>query len=463
MEWRRGRLRLAALGQPLSRMFYLKNFKNFAEAELDDERPVTLLIGPNGAGKSNLIEAVELLSFLAAGHPLHEVTDLERGGGLEVRGGLDACASFGHDTFTLGHHSRILPLDGGYEVDYQITVRVGNERRIVGESLRIEGRHIPIFEILPAIHRAASADNEVRYDNRARGKNKPVASVAADRSALSQYARFASKDTKLSHTLAAINAVLKALETPAVFDPVPSRMREYQQNTQHRLARDGFNISPALYQLHTFAVTPPRRGTSEKPEVVGMGWGDSVARILKRIAQLPDEPFKSFEFFTTKTGDVLFGFNTLHSNGTITARVLSDGTLRALGILTALETSPKGSQLVLEEFDNGVHPSRTHILSEALFECAELRKLHVLATTHNPATLNALTAEQIDGVLLVVPDAAKKFARLLPIKELPGYIEFVEQGRLGDLITRRVYERHLGTDYEGERKKDIEEWLEALP
>ena len=43
-----------------------------------------------------------------------------------------------------------------------------------------------------------------------------------------------------------------------------------------------------------------------------------------------------------------------------------------------------------EEFDNGVHPSRTHILSEALFECAELRKLHVLATTHNPAKANAI-------------------------------------------------------------------------
>ena len=103
------------------------------------------------------------------------------------------------------------------------------------------------------------------------------------------------------------------------------------------------------------------------------------------------------------------------------------------------------------------------MLLRALFECAALRKLHVVATTHNPATLNALTAEQIDGVLLVVPDAAKKFAQLLPLKELPGYIEFVEQGRLGDLITRRVYERHLGADYEGKRQKKMTEWLEALP
>ncbi len=49
-------------------MFYLRNFKNFAAAELDLDQSATLLVGPNGSGKSNLIEAVELLSFLAAGH-----------------------------------------------------------------------------------------------------------------------------------------------------------------------------------------------------------------------------------------------------------------------------------------------------------------------------------------------------------------------------------------------------------
>jgi len=444
-------------------MFYLKNFKNFAEAELDDERPVTLLIGPNGAGKSNLIEAVELLSFLAAGHPLHEVTDLGREGSLEVRGGLDACASFGHDTFILGHRSRILPLDGWYEADYQIAVRVGKEPRIIGESLRIHGRETPIFEVLPGNQAAASADNQVRYDNNARGVNKPVASVAADRSALSQYARFASGNRKLPHTMVVIDAVLKALKAPAVFDPIPKLMRNYERDTETQLARNGFNISPVLSRLHRILhkrVVSPKTG---QVGVVRIDRRDLAARILKRIAQLPDEPFQSFDFITTKAGDVMFGFKTPHSDKPIIARVLSDGTLRALGILTALETSPKGTHLVLEELDNGVHPSRVHLLSEALFDCAERHGLHVLATTQNPATLNALTAEQLDGVLLVVPDAAKKFARLLPIKELPGYIEFVEQGRLGDLITRRVYERHLSADYEGERKKDIEEWLEALP
>ena len=444
-------------------MFYLRHFKNFAEAELDDERPVTLLIGPNGAGKSNLIEAVELLCFLAAGHPLHEVTDLGREGGLEIRGGLDACASYGHDTFTLGYRTKIQS-EGEYSlVQYEITVRVGEEPRIFDEWLRIEGRKVPLFEVYSSTAFAASADNQVRYDNNDRGPTKPTVSVAADRSALSQYVRFASGNKKLPQTLEIVDTVLNALKAPAVFDPVPKLMREYQRDTEGRLARNGYNISSVLWRLHNKVVNPSVLDETGRPLITGMSWGDSIARILKRIGQLPDEPFQSFDFITTKAGDVMFGFNTPHIDHTISVRVLSDGTLRALGILTALETSPKGGHLILEELDNGVHPSRVHILAEALFDCADLHKLHVLATTHNPATLNALTAEQLGSVLLVVPDAPKKFARLLPIKELPGYIEFVEQGRLGDLITRRVYEQHLGADYEGKRQKKMTEWLEALP
>ena len=444
-------------------MFYLRNFKNFAEAELDDCRPVTLLIGPNGAGKSNLIEAVEMLSFLATGHPLHEVTDIRRGGGLEVRGGLDACATFGHDTFTLGHRSKV-SVDGEYrEADYSISVRVGKEPRIVSESLRIQGRDKPVFEVSPSPIRG-SADNTVYYDEHyPRRRKKRPSWTAADRSALSQYSRFAYQDKKLPETLQIVDAILSELAAPAVFDPIPSVMRNYERETEGRLARNGFNISPVLYQLCRNSDKPMSDLAEIDFTLETTALDDRTAPILRRIAQLPDEPFQGFDFITTEAGDVMFGFKTAHSETPITARVLSDGTLRALGILTALETSRKGTHLVLEELDNGVHPSRVHLLSEALFDCAKRHGLHVLATTQNPATLNALTAEQIGGVLLVVPDAAKKFARLLPINELPGYIEFVEQGRLGDLITRRVYERHLGADYEGGRKKDVEDWLEALP
>jgi predicted ATPase len=70
-------------------MHNFENFKGFAKAELELSKPFTILIGPNGAGKSNVIEAIELLSFIAYGGPLHEITDLGRGNyGLQIRGSL---------------------------------------------------------------------------------------------------------------------------------------------------------------------------------------------------------------------------------------------------------------------------------------------------------------------------------------------------------------------------------------
>jgi hypothetical protein len=444
-------------------MFYLKHFKNFESAEINYEQPVALLVGPNGAGKSNLIEAMELLAFIANGSPLHEITDFGREGGLEVRGGLDACSSHGQDTFTLGHRSTISTPTGNHEAHYEISIRVAKEPRIAGEFLKISGRDIPIFEVLASDEESASADNQVRYDNNARGKYKPTTSVAADRSALSQYSRFALGNKKLPETLAVIDAVLSALVAPSVFDPLPRLMRNYERTTETRLARNGFNISPVLFSLCQQRLVRTLDSKTNKWTLKPVNQKSVAERILKRIQQLPDEPFTAFDFIRTKTRDVMFGFKTPYDEKSVTARILSDGTLRALAILTALETSPAGQRLILEEFDNGVHPSRVQVLSEALFECAVRNKLRVVATTQNPATLNALSDDQYNSVLFVVHDPGQKFARLLPLTELPGYIEFMEQGRLGDLITRRIYERHLANDYEGERKNEIEQWLANLP
>jgi energy-coupling factor transporter ATP-binding protein EcfA2 len=245
-------------------MFYLRNFKNFVEEDLEFDQPTTLIIGPNGSGKSNLIEAVELLSFLASGHSLHEVTDIGREGHIEIRGGLEACAKIGNEQFTLGYkggvaiHDAVVPSN----VTYEITVKVRPEPRIVGETLKVEGRNIPIFEILLPEGDTASADNQVRYDNNARGANKPVESIAADRSALSQHSRFAHGNKDLPASLAVVEGVLATLAAPSVFEPIPKLMRGYERRTETQLSRNGYNISPVLFSL---AIDRP----AMKPEAGG--------------------------------------------------------------------------------------------------------------------------------------------------------------------------------------------------
>lgn len=267
----------------------------------------------------------------------------------------------------------------------------------------------------------------------------------------------------MPETLALIDVLLARLDPPSVIDPIPKLMRGFARRTETQLARNGYNISPVLLDLWMEKPVATRDSVGKLQRQM-VHRREVLQRLLKRIAQLPDEPFAAFDFIRTKkSGDVMFAFKSGARGETIDARLVSDGTLRALAILTALEISAAGSRLVLEELDNGVHPSRVPVLAEALFECAERNRLHVLATTHNPATMNALREEQLNSVILVVSGGKDGTARLIRLRELPGYVDFIERGRLGDLVTRRIYQQHLAAGYEDGRQAEIEGWVNSLP
>ena len=62
-------------------------------------------------------------------------------------------------------------------------------------------------------------------------------------------------------------------------------------------------------------------------------------------------------------------------NADYDATLLSDGTLRVLATAAAILSAPEGSLVVIEEIDNGVHPSRAGRLLERLSRAARKRDL----------------------------------------------------------------------------------------
>jgi predicted ATPase len=224
-------------------------------------------------------------------------------------------------------------------------------------------------------------------------------------------------------------------------------MRGYERITGQPLARNGANLSAVLYGL--------KKG--------GKGDQETLERLLGRIRQVPEEPFSDLSFVDTDLNDVIFGFRHTEQSPLRDARILSDGTLRCLAVLTALETAEERSRIVIEEFDNGVHPSRVKVLSAAMEDCAERKALNVLATTHNPATLDGLSLEQLQNVVMCVWDAGQAASRLVRLTELPRFMEFMNRGRLGDLVTRKVLDRYLAPDSEEKRRAQAGQWVESLP
>jgi len=426
-------------------MHVFQDFKGFSNAEINLFNPFTLLIGPNGSGKSNVIEAIELFSFIVQGKPLHEIADIGRGsGGIEIRGGIQGCPTYGKNFFTFEFKANIKFLGKNHFMGYYVIVGV-NPHRVLSEHLQVGEHNIFSTVTSPEIN-STSDDVIVEYKNFARGGKNPHVNVSANRSIISQYQRFAIKNKKLDACIALVNSIAFYLRSSFVFDPIPKQMRSYDRIGNAVLNRDGSNISSVLYALSI--------GDESQKSV--------LERLLNWIKQLPDEPYESIEFVTTSLNDVIFGFKNKNGNF-IDARSLSDGTLRCLAVLTAIETTGFNSRVVVEEFDNGVHPSRIQVLTSAIKECCERRNLNILVTTHNPATLNTLDEKQLEGVILTVSDKSDNSSKLVRLCDLPRHDELLERGRLGDLVTQRVFERYLSPTFEDERKESVLKWIEELP
>ena len=424
-------------------MHHLRNYKGFGDAQIDLLKPFSLLIGPNGSGKSNVIEAIELLSFVARGQPLYEIGDIGKGSNsLEVRGGLQACGREGKDRFQLGFSANAKFKGRRPLFRYDVEICTRPYPQIIDERLKVGKR--TLYETLPKQPDSTSRDLTVQYDGNP--TIKPSAQVSSDRSVLSQYREFAaSNNLSYEDWLQVVQATMSHLQASFVFDPDPKLIHSYERVGDTILKKNGSNLSAVLYGLS--------KGDEDQRA--------TLQRLLEKIRQLPDEPYQKFDFTLTELGDVVFGFQ--ESSGyKVDARVLSDGTLRTLAILTAFETVSEGSRIVVEEFDNGLHPSRVGVLTEAITEVAKNRRLRVLVTTHNPATMNFLTREQLDGVVLCTWDDGNESASLVRLDELPRYDEFLERGHLGDLVTRRVIDQYLAPEFEEQQKKKALAWLEAL-
>lgn len=144
------------------------------------------------------------------------------------------------------------------------------------------------------------------------------------------------------------------------------------------------------------------------------------------------------------------------------ATVLSDGTLRVLAVAAALLSAPEGALVVLEELDNGVHPSRVGALLNRIRNVAIRRKLRVLLTTHNPAMLDELPDPALPDVVVCFRHPDSGDSKLVKLSELDQYVELVASGRLGNLVTKGVLERMIKDEQRRTPQERQAEKLENL-
>jgi predicted ATPase len=424
------------------RSITINNFKSYCSQSLP-LAPLTLMIGANASGKSNALEAFRLLSWLSQGQKLSVLKHQVDGSDQVIRGQLQDLAHLDEQGFTLGCQTD----DNDWnQLSIELSIR-DNELHIKQEKILSPNEKFPLYQIEQS---SSGLNNDVRvaYNNFAKGGKKPQITCTdqiAIMCQLASSAMFEAGHKKAQEEIPKTTEKFQRLLSNTLFlDPVPALMRG-DSYPDKKLLSNCSNFSGVLYNLWKYKA--------------------SQQVIIEFIKSLPEQDIKSIEFHEDKRGKVWFElietFGNTERNWSV--ELLSDGTLRVLAIAVALLSSPEGSTLVIEEVDNGVHPSRAKQLLTTMREQAEKRGIRLLLSTHNPALMDALPDEALSDVVFCYRDPKDGDSRLVRLADLQDYAGLVARGPLGELVTNGIVDRFVKSPIMPEQKKqNAIDWLAKM-
>ncbi len=354
----------------------LKNYKSIAACDVE-LRPLTFLVGPNGAGKSNFLDSLRFVADalnLSLDHAIRNrggTDDIHcRSGGrpkhFSIR--LDFTlpeGSTGHYAFRIGDFSR-----GRYKVQREECVLRSTQQPTQEDYFYVKNGTVTKtnMEVAPA------AATDRLYLVNASGLNE-------FRSVYEAFSQMGFYSLNLDK--------IKDLQAPDPGD---------------LLTRDGSNLTSVFKQL-----SPSVKGRIK----------EYLAAIVPNVDKIEARKYGPKE-------GLVFTQNAAKAEGPqrFLANNMSDGTLRALGILVALfqeHRDPKRYVLLvgIEEPESVLHPAAAGVLLDALRDAADTTQIIII--THSPDLLDdkefdpesILAVEAHNGITVIagVDEASKSVVR----------------------------------------------------
>ncbi len=333
----------------------LNNYKSIKECSVPLS-PLTFLVGQNGAGKSNFLDALRLVTESLNTSLEHALR--ERGGINEVRR-----RSSGHPThFGIRLEWR---LPNGTEGWYAF--RVGSQKK---GGFEVQQEECSVFskEFNLGEGHFYKVENGILKD--ASFKIGPPA--LRDRLYL-----------VAASGLADFRPLYDALSHMGFYNLNPDEIRELQpSDTGEVLKRDGSNLSSVLSIM-----------AKENKEAK-----DQVAEFLSKVVPgIQGVDVKHVGKKETLEFRQSVGKN--QDPWRFMAENMSDGTLRALGVLTALFQTKKVPFVGIEEPEVAVHPGAAGVIRDGL--CSASKRTQIAVTSHSPDLLDEKSISD-DSILAVV-------------------------------------------------------------
>jgi hypothetical protein len=165
--------------------------------------------------------------------------------------------------------------------------------------------------------------------------------------------------------------IAEALRRVSIHQLSPQAIRsEPKIGSESRLSHDGHNAGDILRQLT--AADHRWVDMHLSAAISGLRGVRATARAGRRVIVFDQE----------NDGDRICEFD---------ASMMSDGTLRSLGILLALRQSPRPSIVLLDEIEDSLHPYAHGVILDAIEAASE--EFPVVVSTHSPEILDHPTAK----------------------------------------------------------------------
>ena len=397
----------------------LGNFKNFANEKLC-VGPFTVIVGANASGKSNLRDAFRLIHGVGRGYTLAETIGGKYGAGGQaewepIRGASKEIISSGQEAMSIGVTARLMDES---IADYEVTVKLHDDRfQVEHETLTIGDRNIytsrppspdPVREQEDIAHlllRMEKTGNQRKYGRRI--------AVRRDQPALTQLQgiqHVARAHRDRARDMADLLGHCRFLE------PTPSLMRKPAFPGQMTLGDSGENLPTVLENICA----------EQGKKKLLFDW----------IRELTPMDVADFEFPRDSTTGLVQLVILEKSGQHISAYSASDGTLRFLAMLAALVDEGSAGLYFFEEIDNGIHPSRLHLLVELIERQTGKGGLQVVTTTHSPELLSMVNDDTFRHMSVVCRSEYTEGAVIRLVADLPnaGKLRKHETGGLGRLL-----------------------------
>lgn len=431
----------------------IDGFKTFENLDISFS-PFTVILGSNAAGKSNLFDAIKLLSNLATRDVNEALKDM-RGEPLELFRQLPSQGRVRR--IKLAAEVMVDPLvrdPWGSEVKLTHTrmrYEVVLERRLLKNGLeRVQVAEEAVYPIKSKDDRWVKAhkpskwfkDAYLKYSRQnpwlttetlsegfsfsihqdgRQGRNRP-AFPAGDAQATVLYSI---TNAEFPHLFALREEMrnwrLLQLDPALLRKPVPATVSDV-------LDVDGANLAAVLARLKA------ETATDERPDGVLSDIAGELGSLIPGVTRLDAGLHDASREYRIEL--------TMRDGLPYTSRVISDGTLRVLALLTLLNDPQHRGLICFEEPENGVHPGRVRQLVRRLNDMVSMPASFVLdespapplcqllLNSHSPVVLSALLEPDEQGQL---GDAEILFADTATVSD-PARQELRRKTRLRPVV-----------------------------